>query len=345
MGEELRIWQVDKSDALIEIKHSNLDSEERIERWIVNDASVLSPDLLIIGEQVETAFGKFLDLLCIDRTGKLVVVELKRDMTPKDVTTQALEYAAWVKDLDAKAIGAIAAAYLKGETLEAAFQRKFGVELPEIKNDHHRVLVVASQIDDSTGRIIRYLSEGHVDINAVRFQFFQAQDGREFLVRTFTVLQDKGQDKTGRGPGKSPTSTPEEMVEAAKNAGVGPLYEQCVKRLSVYLRPRYGRYVCSFVANLPDGRRDRVVMFLEPGYSSVEKGVSYALYSKRLAASLGRSERTILKNLPPKGERYSWKNCPEDEEGWTGYIRNSKDLQKIVEMIKKLPTVGSALAA
>ena len=50
------------------------------------------------------------------------------------------------------------------------------------------MLIVASEIDDSTERIIRYLSETYgVDINAVRFQFFQAQDGRDFLVRTFTV--------------------------------------------------------------------------------------------------------------------------------------------------------------
>jgi hypothetical protein len=37
-------------------------------------------------------------------------------------------------------------------------------------------LVVASEIDDSTERIIHYLSETYgVDINAVRFQFFQAE--------------------------------------------------------------------------------------------------------------------------------------------------------------------------
>jgi len=203
MAEEVRIWQVDKADALTEIKRSRLGREERIERWISSDISLLSPDLLIIGEQVETASGGRIDLLCINRSGNLVIVELKRDKTPRDVTAQALDYASWVKDLDAESIGTIAAEYLKGETLEAAFQSKFGSELPEVINEHHAMVVVASEIDDSTERIIRYLSETHgVDINAVRFQFFQAQDGREFLVRTFTVAPQVVEQNTKRGGSK-----------------------------------------------------------------------------------------------------------------------------------------------
>jgi hypothetical protein len=61
VAEEVRIWPVDKSDALTEIKRSKLDREARIEKWISSDISLLSPDLLIIGEQVETASGNFID--------------------------------------------------------------------------------------------------------------------------------------------------------------------------------------------------------------------------------------------------------------------------------------------
>jgi hypothetical protein len=54
--------------------------------------------------------------------------------------------------------------------------------------------VVASAIDDSTERIIRYLSETYgVDINAARFHFFKAADGRQLLVRTFTVALEQAE--------------------------------------------------------------------------------------------------------------------------------------------------------
>jgi RecB family endonuclease NucS len=91
MPEEVRIWQVDKADALTEIKRSKLDHEARIEKWLSSDISLLSADLLVIGEQVETASGGLIDLLCIDAAGTLVVVELKRDKTPREVTAQALD--------------------------------------------------------------------------------------------------------------------------------------------------------------------------------------------------------------------------------------------------------------
>jgi hypothetical protein len=199
MAEEVRMWQVDKADALTEIKRSRLDLEARIEKWIIGDVSLLSPDLLIIGQQVETAWGKRIDLLCIDGSGNLVIVELKRDMTPREVTAQALDYASWVKDLDREEIDAIAAHHLKDKTLGAAFQAKFNDELPQDINERHAMWVVASEIDDSTERIIRYLSETYgVEINAVRFQFFKAQDGRESLVRTFTVAPDVVAQNTKR---------------------------------------------------------------------------------------------------------------------------------------------------
>ena len=338
MAEEVRIWQVDKADALTGIKRARLDREERIEKWIINDVSLLSPDLLIIGEQVETASGNFIDVLCIDRSGNLVIVELKRDQTPREVTAQALDYASWVKDLDTEAIDAITARYLKGKTLEAAFQSKFDVELPEIINEHHAMLVVASEIDDSTERIIHYLSETYgVDINAVRFQFFQAQDGREFLVRTFTVAPREVEENIKRSGTKRTVPTPEEMAEVARKAGVGELFTQAFESISQYLRPKWGKTVCRFMANLPDGRH-KVVFLLEPGgESSAEKGLRYYLYSKRLSECLGVDENTILSHLPPDPERYGYTlHAAEDLWGWAGYFRNNEDVQKIADLVKNI---------
>jgi hypothetical protein len=338
MAEEVRIWQVDKADALTEIKRSTLDREARIEKWIISDVSLLSPDLLIIGEQVKTGSGGLIDLLCIDRSGNLVIVELKRDKTPREVTAQALDYASWVKDLDAEDIGAIAAQHLKGETLAKAFQARFDEELPEVINEHHAMRVVASEIDDSTERIIRYLSETYgVDINAVRFQFFQAQDGRELLVRTFTVAPDVVEESTKRSRTRRTVPTAEEMAEMAAKAGVGELFRLTRDRLSQYLRHWIYKTAYAFVTSLPDGPRDAVMFSLFPGKSSREKGLYYTIYSKRLAKCLGVGEDTVLSHLPPDRERYeAWQGAPEDLRGWAGYIRNNEDIQKIVDLVKNI---------
>ncbi len=213
MAEEVRIWQVDTADALTEIKRSKLDLEARIEQWLSNDISLLSPDLMVIGQQVPTAWGGFLDLLCLDANGKLVVVELKRDKTPREVTAQALDYASWVKDLDTEQLELIAAPRLKGSSLSAAFQSRFGGELPEAFTEPPAMRIVASEIDDSTERIIHYLAETYgVDINAVRFQFFQAPDGHQFLVRSFTVAPRLVEQSAASGPSKRTRVTREEFL-------------------------------------------------------------------------------------------------------------------------------------
>lgn len=51
--------------------------------------------MCFIGRQVNTNLGTTIDLLALDGTGDVVVVELKRDRTPRDTLAQALEYASF----------------------------------------------------------------------------------------------------------------------------------------------------------------------------------------------------------------------------------------------------------
>ena len=140
----------------------------------MTDISAVDPGLMVIGRQVVTGFGGIMDLLCIDRNGDLVVVELKSGRTPRDVTAQALDYSSWVQDLDFDQVKRIANSYLGGsETLESAFRERFETELPEQLNQGHRALVVADSMDPSTVRIVRYLAGGMgVPINVATVQHF-----------------------------------------------------------------------------------------------------------------------------------------------------------------------------
>ncbi len=182
---------------------SKLDYENRIETWISNNVSVLVPDdsgLLVIGRQVETGFGGRIDLLCMNGDGDLVIVELKRDKTSREITAQALDYASWVQDLTLQQVEDIASGYLKGRFLKDAFEHIFNKQYSEvIINGQHSIKIVASKIDDGTERIIRYLSGKGIAINFVRFHLFKTADGKEHLVRTFVVPPGQA-DKNSRRP-------------------------------------------------------------------------------------------------------------------------------------------------
>lgn len=67
MGLEVGIWRVDGSPT--KLQPSQLPLESQLESLIEQDDSLLGNDLLIIGRQVPTAFGKFIDLLGVDVDG------------------------------------------------------------------------------------------------------------------------------------------------------------------------------------------------------------------------------------------------------------------------------------
>ena len=54
---------------------------------------------MLIGRQVPTAHGKFIDLLAMDIEGNLSVIELKKHRAPREVVAQSLDYASWVQTL------------------------------------------------------------------------------------------------------------------------------------------------------------------------------------------------------------------------------------------------------
>ena len=92
---DTKIWKISTEDKLTEMQRSKLNLEDRIVNWIVDDISILSDDLLVIGREVETGFGGFIDILCLDNNGDTAILELKRDKTPRDITAQVMDYASW----------------------------------------------------------------------------------------------------------------------------------------------------------------------------------------------------------------------------------------------------------
>lgn len=102
---EHAIWKMGETPDRLE--ESSLANEQELEDLICQDISVLNDQWLLMGRQIQTAYNKRIDLLAIDASGSLIVVELKRNRTPREVVAQAIDYATWVKNLDASDIANI----------------------------------------------------------------------------------------------------------------------------------------------------------------------------------------------------------------------------------------------
>jgi hypothetical protein len=311
MSAEVRLWRVSDDDQLIAVGRTPLHLELRLEQWLERDISILDPALLVIGRQVQATGGP-IDLLCIDEEGDLVIVELKRDRTPREVTAQALDYASWVVGLSTDEVIEMANRNL-GAGLEEEFRKEFGAELPEILNADHRILVVGSGIDSSTERIMRYLSDTHgVNINAATFSYFQPDDGPELLARVFVIEPSEVEHKSRTK--RRPNLSYEELKDLAVQNGVGDLYEYAVSALEASLQKQRTRSSVGFAGSF-DGSR-KVVISLLPGGSEAG-ALRYQLYQQRFAKAANLDPAEVEKLLPPG--RTSWEYSAHGDPDWQGF--------------------------
>lgn len=184
-----QLWKVSGTE-LKKVHGHRPDTENTLEEWIAKDPSILNLDILLIGRQCITPFGKRLDLLGIDRDGHLTIIELKRDLTPRDVVAQILDYASWVYTLTTKEIYRIAEEYLN-RPFDHAFKEKFGIPPPDTLNTSHNLVIVAREFDETSKRIVGYLANVHgVSINTAFFGYFKDGDS-EYLSADWLMDQER----------------------------------------------------------------------------------------------------------------------------------------------------------
>lgn len=191
------LWRVDAGTPT-RLSPQGVPLESQLETMIEADPTILGTPLLLIGRQVPTAYGKFIDLLAVDDDGAIHVLELKKDKTPRDVVAQALDYGSWVRGLSHDDVLDLFHAYKPGVAFEVEWSSTFGTDIPDELNSAHRLTVVAAEVDAATERIVEYLAEFSLPINVVFFRYF-VDDGRSYLARTWLMDEARTQPKRGGG--------------------------------------------------------------------------------------------------------------------------------------------------
>ena len=166
---------------------STLAKEQLLEDMIVAAPRLLSDEWMLIGRQESTGFGGRIDLLAIAPDGSLILIEIKRDRTPREVVAQALDYAVWVEKLRGEDVDAIYRRFEPGRSLAEDFRNRFGLALDEEGlNQSHQIIIVAASLDESSERIVGYLNERNIPINVLCFQIF-GHGTEQLLSRTWLL--------------------------------------------------------------------------------------------------------------------------------------------------------------
>jgi hypothetical protein len=62
MAIQMQLWSI-QGDRPVRLPSAKLDLEARLEQWICHDLSLVGEDLLLLGNQVATAYGHSIDVL------------------------------------------------------------------------------------------------------------------------------------------------------------------------------------------------------------------------------------------------------------------------------------------
>lgn len=175
---------------------SDLAYHERydIQEWVLNNPQLLGEPLLVITSEFSgfDRTSERLDVLAMDREGKLVVVELKRTATGTTAELQALRYAAYCSTLRLKDAAELRARHSSRRGTETTAEdalseiREF-VNTPEFEelDDKPRIILAADDFGPELTASVLWLRSFEVDISCVRLTPYSVDDA---LVLDSTVL-------------------------------------------------------------------------------------------------------------------------------------------------------------
>jgi len=218
-------WSIPKANPTPrKLAEGYVDFERSLEDWLESDPDMLEPGMVVLARQLHTEGGP-LDLLCLDRNERLVVVELKRDRAYRDALAQVLDYTACIAAMDYDELSEIVDSHRRSRGLESSLDEilidKLGASADEWtpEGSDPRILLVGTGADASLRRIIDYLtSRFDVPVNGVFFDVFEADDGGTILVRS-AVVEDEQAALQGRRRGRGGIRH-EDLIAIAEFNGV-----------------------------------------------------------------------------------------------------------------------------
>jgi hypothetical protein len=165
-------------------RHGILERQD-LAKWIEQYPEVLGEELFIITTEYDR-FDKTserLDLLAIDKSGDLVVIELKRDDSGKNVDLQAIKYAAYCSTLRLSDIVDMYTRYKtqKGTKLPTETAQKMVLDFIdnddfEELNDRPRIILVAKEFRSEVTASVLWLRKIGLDISCVKWDPYELSE-------------------------------------------------------------------------------------------------------------------------------------------------------------------------
>lgn len=165
-----------------------------LQRILRDKPEILEDGLFIITEEFSNwqGSGRSIDLLGLDATGRLVVVELKRGETGEHMDLQSIRYAAMVSTMTHQQAIDTHQAYLNKRGIDEDAEERVNAYLESLddsqgfSSDQPRIVLVSEGFSPELTTCVLWLNRNGLDITCIRMQPYRNES--ELLVETSQVI-------------------------------------------------------------------------------------------------------------------------------------------------------------
>ncbi len=257
----LAAWSIDEHECVSRqstpkrVEYSHIGLEKCLEDWIVNDITLISEGLTLVGRQIVIDNGR-LDLLAIDTRDRWVVIEIKPGELDSGALTQALYYASSLAHLDSDEFsGKLKPGLGKFGDIEQRSARVNQLLENEGNEREIAVLLVGAGIHPGLNRMKTFLGRFGIPISVVSFEVFELEGGPKLLIREVV-------DEPAKTHPPHRRLTVEAIRHRAVEAGVGRQFDRFVniaQTAGLAVQPQRAS-----IRVAPQVNRTRFLMYAQP---------------------------------------------------------------------------------
>jgi hypothetical protein len=181
----------------------NIWERQHIEEWIRTNPEMLGEDLLIVNIEFDRFANSSdrLDVLAVDRSGNLVVIELKRDPASGYADLQAIRYAAMVSSMTIDLLLPYYISYRKKyyeETLSEGEAQDQIVEFVESDtfselSSKPRIILCSEGFSQEITATVLWLRESGIDISCVKITPYKLNEDIIIVPKVLIPLEEAKQ--------------------------------------------------------------------------------------------------------------------------------------------------------
>lgn len=170
---------------VINFKDLELKEKFDIEVWVRKDPEILGENLIIISEQTLLPSGRQPDLLALDKAGNMVIIELKKDDSGREVYWQGITYAAQTSEFSYTDIIDMYEKYLENIGITDPNPKdnieEFIEEDIERINQKQKLILVSKEFHPDVLRAVLWLRDFEVDIKCIKLTPYKDENNQVFL--------------------------------------------------------------------------------------------------------------------------------------------------------------------